>query len=884
MALLFVTGFWWLRGYRERERKRKELKEKIAKEKEETRQRLFAFYKSKLPEIALASKVFSDYLQVNAGYFTNYRLSVWKQKNNRLFDEISENDFESVGLPADDVKTIGDFRNYVTNGEKVRSDFNKRFLAQEIENYGTFFDSVEGRKLDMQQRTAVVTDEDNNIVIAGAGSGKTTTIVAKVNYVLHRYDVKPEEILLISFTRKSAGDLVKRIGIPGIEAKTFHKFGKDIITQFENKKPSIFDSNQFGPVLTRSFNQLCGNREYMAKVTDYFADFLKPYKSQFDFEDRGAYIQYIKDQNFRSYKTIALQRGDKVTYKMEVVKSIEECKIANFLLFNNIEYDYEYPYEHDTATLEYGQYKPDFTIKHNGRKIYLEHYGVLRTGDVPPFFAKEDETYEDAKQRYWQKIDWARQMHAEKETTLVETFSYEMQEDILFDNLTKNLAKLGIIAQPKSHEEIWRIIGEAAKEEVKAFIELFSTFIALMKSNNFTVRDLADKTNAIKDDFIRKRNTAFLELLSPIYESYERNLAERREIDFSDMINKASGLVASGDYSRKLKYVIIDEFQDISIGRYKLVKAIKEANPDCKLFSVGDDWQSIYRFTGSDIALFKDFENYFGHTAKSKIETTYRFHNPLMTLSSDFILRNPNQTKKTLRSRSNDKCTNYNIHYSESEDLDDTYNIKQILDNLVATDPAITTKEILILGRYSFDIRRIKNEDNTFSIDPNTDDIIYITNTPEGNRIKIAAKFMTVHKSKGLEAEIVIILNCNAGRFGFPAEMSDDPVLNMLLSEADQFENGEERRLFYVAMTRAREQVYFVTDAHNKSKFIAELEVKTGQSTKKKCPACKTADLVVRKTGRAKNGNLYEFVGCSNYSYGCDYNKTNWTNFNGKKL
>jgi DNA helicase-4 len=137
---------------------------------------------------------------------------------------------------------------------------------------------------------------------------------------------------------------------------------------------------------------------------------------------------------------------------------------------------------------------------------------------------------------------------------------------------------------------------------------------------------------------------------------------------------------------------------------------------------------------------------------------------------------------------------------------------------------------------------------------------------------------MTVHKSKGLEADIIIVLNCNSGKYGFPSEMSDDVILNLLLSEADQFVNGEERRLFYVAMTRAKELVCFVADAAYKSKFISEIEIDSGLTSGKKCPNCKTADVVLRRTGTAKNGNTYKFFGCSNFLYGCDYTTTEWIN------
>ena len=364
----------------------------------------------------------------------------------------------------------------------------------------------------------------------------------------------------------------------------------------------------------------------------------------------------------------------------------------------------------------------------------------------------------------------------------------------------------------------------------------------------------------------------FLEIFKPIYERYERHLAERKEIDLSDMINKASNYITIGTYNRKFSYVIIDEFQDISIGRYQLVKAIKTQNPACKLFCVGDDWQSIYRFTGSDIALFKDFRKYFGYTVKSKIETTYRFHNPLIKLSSDFILKNSNQAKKELKSNSLSKSTDYKIVYSNTNNQDDTLALKQSLDELIETDSDIAQKELFLLGRYNSDIDRIKNEQHIFSIE-RTNDIIFIFyehRNSEGVHKTVKLRFLTIHIAKGLEADIVIVINCNSGKYGLPSQISDDPVLDLLLSEADQFENGEERRVFYVGMTRAREKVFFIADSSYKSKFITELEVESGNTSVKKCPRCITADLVY-KTGTSKNGRKWAFWGCSNYSYGCDY-------------
>lgn len=871
--IVAIAGYLIYLWNKDENRKKKEEEERLAREAE-ARKQLLIFINGHLPNIRTAVSSFFSHLQnltnYDGGYFTNHELNTWKNKATKLYEAIRDKNYENIGLDAKDVTIIKQFQDYYKNGDSHRNYYNKEFIKQELKKYSSFFDNIENRKLDIQQRTAIVTDEDNNIIIAGAGSGKTTTIVGKVGYVISRYKVPADQILLISFTNKSASTLASRINIPGVEAKTFHKFGKDVIAGVEQKQPSIFDEDQYKQLITGFFKELLRNPVYLYKVTSYFTNFLKPAKPQDEFKNQGEYFQYMKDQNFSTYKIQEVPYRDRTTYKREVVKSIEECKIANFLLFNSIQYEYESPYKHETATQKHRQYKPDFTINPKSEAVYLEHFAINKNGKVPHFFANKEkgETIELATKKYTDDIKWKRELHNTHGTTLIETYSHEMFDNTLFDKLTQKLLVAGVQVKPKTPEEVWKIISESAKDEVDSFINLFQTFITLMKSNNYSIEDVKNKNKQVKIKFHQQRNSRFIEIITPIYEKYQKYLIERKEIDFSDMINKAAYYISTGKYKKNFSYVIIDEFQDISIGRYQLVKAIKDTNPVCKLFCVGDDWQSIYRFSGSDIALFREFEKYFGYTEKAKIETTYRFYDPLINFSSNFILKNPNQTKKELKGINNNKSSTYKIAYSVSENQDDTYALQGIFNELLTSGKS-KGKEIFILGRYSFDIDRLKNEDGYLTIDKANETVSYSMRTKEGETRRLTAQFMTVHKAKGLEADIIIVINCNSGKHGFPSGMSDDPVLNLLLSEADQFENGEERRLFYVAMTRAKELVYLVADSSYKSKFIAELEVENLDSPIKKCPKCKTADLV--KRSGTKNGKQWAFYGCSNFIYGCDY-------------
>lgn len=358
---------------------------KRAWERKELRRILYEYLKSRIDEIKAANQELAVCLTDNNGYFSNYQLVSWEKQYGAFFSEIDRNQFEHIGLGDDEIAIIREFLHYNEKHSSLRAEFNNQFIENEQTLYKKFFTKIEKHGLDREQQVAVITNEDNNLVIAGASSGKTTTIVGKVKYIIERYKVPPSELLLISFTNKSALTLAQRLDIPGIEVKTFHKFGKDVICEVEGKQPSLFDELQFNSLLTKFFNELIRNRKYLDEVTTFFTNFLKPQKAQDDFDNQGEYFQYLKDQDFTTYKTKEIPVNGRTTYKKEVVKSIEECKIANFLYFNGVNYDYELPYAHDKATQTHRQYKPDFTIKHESGLVYLEHFAINRSGEVPHF-------------------------------------------------------------------------------------------------------------------------------------------------------------------------------------------------------------------------------------------------------------------------------------------------------------------------------------------------------------------------------------------------------------------------------------------------------------------------------------------------------------------
>lgn len=824
-------------------------------------------------------------LTYKSKYICNFDKFSYQRTYKQLYSELPFSSLETLAYEGEVKNETLLFKTNMENIDTLIGKANKKFVELELTEQKLFFDNFEGKSLDLQQRKSIIINEDNNKVVAGAGTGKTTTIAGKVKYLISRYKINPNDILLIAFTRKAADEMreriKKRMNID-IPVKTFHKLGFDIIAEVKNEKPDIFDLSKKETIeLFASFIEHARkDKEYFSKLTHFFVYWLKPYKEEKDFDTEGERTNYLIDQKYEglklsgketySYKLVNNHVGLKLVKKKiaglpftyrEKLKSQEEVLIANFLFTNNVEYSYEERYQYKTSSKTFGQYKPDFYLPEYD--IYIEHFAIDRNGNVPEWF-KGDE-FQSAKEKYNAGIDWKREEHSRNETTLIESYSWETREGVFLNNLEHKLIQHGVKLKPKSDEEIWQYLKENTPAEIDNFTILTHTFLVLLKSNNLTIPELVTIAKQNEDE----RAILFLELFKPIFNSYNNYLLETDEIDFSDMINLATKEINSSSFVSLYKHIIIDEFQDVSLSRYQLIKSLIDKNPETKLFCVGDDWQSIYRFTGSDIGIFTNFENYFKSspfteferkTNKSYIEKTYRFDNQLIELSSNFVLKNPNQLRKTLRSQIHSDNKPYTI-------LDYSYNysivnpLHEALDSIasLAKDNMVSVK---LLGRYTHEIDEIRDKSHLrFKYEHGTKE----TTISHPQYQNLLIDFHTVHSAKGLEADYIIILNGNGGKYGFPTEISDDPLLSFLLSKSDQFPNGEERRVFYVALTRAKKHVYILSNNENRSKFIDEIQVDE-KISQKKCEWCDNGILIER------NGPYGYFYACSNYHY-CNYTR-----------
>lgn len=807
------------------------------KRRKEKQIKLIQQYTELSKEMGRANSKLKDYMSGNY-YFTLPLMEDWKNQFGPLYKQFkSASNLSKLNLDKQVVNSINEFMKHYSSLPTLRTTYNQNFVEAEKVKCRELFDNIEGRALDDQQRECVVKDEDNNLVVAGAGSGKTTTIVGKVKYLMAKgYKQKPNELLVLSFTNASAKEMAERIKKEthqDIDVMTFHKLGKEIIAEVEKKQPTITGIN-LNDFITEKFFRFLKTKDYLHLVNDFFFTYLKEYKNRFDFENEGEYIDYLKNYHIK-------------TIKNETVKSFEEMEIANFLTLNGIKYEYERYYEVDTSDRRYGKYRPDFYLPEYG--IYIEHFGVDRHGNVPSFFTGDRQL--SAKEKYNQGIQWKRELHKKQGTILIETYSYEKMEGILTENLHKKLAAKGVSLNPLSHEDLLKLIQQDDTKALDSLVSLMNTFIVLLKANGYTTDQITQKNKQNNTGYERKRNDAFIRLVAPIYTEYNNQLDQNQEIDFSDMINKASDYVLGGRFNKKYTYIIVDEYQDISLPRYKLIKAIKDRN-QAKLFCVGDDWQSIYRFAGSEIDLFTRFDHYFGYTERSYIETTYRFNSSLIEMSSRFILKNKAQITKTLKSPNRDNDRAFDLIYADNKRV-----LASLLkEKLIALPPK---SSVILLGRYNDDIKFVLGSGliSKHNYHENKDVVAYEP------RKDLKIEFLTVHKSKGLQADYVFILNNTTGKYGFPSDITDDKVLNLLIQAKEPFEHAEERRLFYVALTRAKKHVFLLVENRNKSIFIKELEkdnfVITETSSSKNCPQCKTGELLIG------SGRYGDFYGCSNY-------------------
>ncbi|NQY27560.1 MAG: UvrD-helicase domain-containing protein [Piscirickettsiaceae bacterium] len=766
-------------------------------------------------------------------YIRQPQVEAWFDRYQHLKTPVSHPNINEL-IEPDYLPYIASLQQLFEQGPSVFAAYNDKFVNTQLAQFKDLFDHIESQPLTQNQREACVKNDKYNLVLAGAGTGKTSTMIGRAAYLIKANIAEPSQILMLAYGNDAAKEMSERIkaklNIEGFTVKTFHSLGKHIITQVEGTVPSINkmaeDARLKDKFVDDQFNTLLKNTDYLSLAIKYFIRFPHAYKSQFNFKTLGAYNKYIRENEMR-------------TLQGELVKSYEECEIANFLFEHGIAYHYEANYQVNTSGPDFRKYQPDFYLPEHG--IYIEHFAVDENNHTPIFIDEE---------KYLDGMAWKRELHKKHNTPLIETYSYQKRQGVLLKQLKAKLLKHNVDLDPLPNEAILATLNEFGK--VSAFSRLLSQLLGLLKSSFLSIADLAHKS-AQHDD--HERTLAALKLFEPIYNAYQQHLTETNTIDFDDMIIKSISYIKSKQYQSNFTHILVDEFQDISASRAQMIKALQNQQADNSLFCVGDDWQAIYQFTGSDVSITKQFEDHFGPAATTTLDTTFRFNNKIADVASRFIMQNPEQISKQIHSFNHVKQAAISL-------LKTAHNQAGVEQALIEINAKVKkAASVLILVRFSHDrpdISRLKN---------------YYP--------KLKLKIMTTHASKGKEADYVIILGLQKGKFGFPSEKTNHPLLNNVLPKSDGYAHAEERRLFYVALTRAKHHVYLITDGNNASDFVRELlkddyDIIQTHADKPHFQT-KIADIPCRQceTGYmiAKDGQYGQFFACSDYPL-CTHTQT----------
>jgi len=779
-------------------------------------------------------------------------------KNDGLLSDFCKKNKTSENTILTALKNYSDIEELVT---KHNSDFIQQKLKSEKDYLDTILKDVDPNiMLDDDQRKVVLTDEDYCLVIAGAGAGKTTTVAAKVKYLVEKKNIDPSEILVVSFTNKAVGELKERIQKQlkiDCPITTFHSTGNAILHKESEEKLNIVQNEKLYFVLEDYFrDSVLQNKKLVDDLVKFFATY---FDAPIQAKNKEELYERLASSNFSTLKSelgevdyqneLKNSRDKKhTTIQNEVLRSQEEVQIANFLYLNNIEYEYEPRYKFNIEGAK-KPYTPDFLIRQNEKEAYIEHFGIKQSGHSDRYSKEELEKYKKA---VHDKVD----LHKQHGTTLLYTFSEFNDGRPLLDHLKDQLEKAGFNLTPRDNKEVMQKISSLdGSRYVRKLINLVDRFISNFKTNGYAAEQFDNWTTQSNN----VRTKLFLGICKECYLEYERYLHKNNAIDFSDMINKSAKLLKESENVREqisFKYIIVDEYQDISRQRFDLVGALHDVT-NAKIVAVGDDWQSIYAFSGSDITLFTKFSEIMGYAQLLKITKTYRNSQEVIDIAGSFIQKNTSQITKTLKSPktikdpviiytydSKPKKYGGNPNNNLAKALETA--IEQILAFNKAEGKDPKKQEILLLGRFGFDGKNLERS-SLFEYND------------YGNKVKclkypdLKISFMTAHASKGLGYDNVIIINCKNETYGFPSKIENDPVLNFVVKRDDSIEAAEERRLFYVAMTRTKNRVFFIAPEKNPSEFLLEIkhdyknvvlkgewndELKDFTSFKKACPMC----------------------------------------------
>lgn len=673
-----------------------------------------------------------------------------------------------------------EFLNQYVPVDKYAARLRETYEQNALKNYALFFDNAESNPLTQNQRLSVVRNNDYNLVLAAAGTGKTSVMVAKALDLIKHHNVLPEEVLVLAYNKAAADELRERfsrrgdlLGIhqtPSIS--TFHALGRSILKR-ANKPVHLTKFTEDSRKLNQWVTYWLGRQlEKNIGILQNILMMIYQPVNPFNFKTESEYQAYVRDNEYRTLS------GDRV-------RGFQELLIANWLFANGIKFEYEPVYISKRRIEEGVDYKPDFYLV--DADIYLEHFGIDRHGKTRPDIDSE---------KYNHEILLKRKLHQEHNTKLIETYHYNWLEGALEERLSELMIENNVTLKPLAGEKLLEALNSSGLESDIAEV-LFKSLQA-MRSEDLKELETIER---LKEAEVHLAEW-IASFLNKLHLDYQEELRQQNAIDFDDMILLARDLIKTKQVKPTWKHILVDEFQDISNARLKLIKAFIEFGNSPTLTAVGDDWQSIYRFSGGKLEITTRFEEYLGKRTLTTLDKTFRYNSSIAHTAGTFVMENPEQYKKDVQTQVVAKTPQvFLLDTIVEKKSDPDERISQVVQTIRKNDP---NGSIAILSRYNYLLGNARDK-------------------LKDKQLLHGVNFWTFHKSKGLEADYCILVGFFQGKTGFPNENKGLFLVEAILPTLDSFPHSEERRLLYVGLTRAKEKSYLIADPRGPSTFINEL-------------------------------------------------------------
>lgn len=705
---------------------------------------------------------------------------------------------------------------------------------------------------DDQQIAAISSVHEHTQVTARAGSGKTTTLVTRTLFLMRHCRVAPSEILILAFNRKAAHEIRKRLlslldndaeaeinneidelkaentnrskTADDIEAKavekvssklnitlphvmTFHALAYSIVHPEESL---LYDESEGGSQkLSQTVQQVIDDHLRIPKFQEKIRNLmLAHFRDDWERIVEGRHDQ-SKEEFLRFRRSLP-----HFSLRGEQVKSYGEKLIANFLFEHDITYKYERNHWWNGIN-----YRPDFTVfKTEKSGVIIEYFGL--TGD-PDY-----DDMSEKKREYWKnKQNW----------TLLELNPKDITnkgEIHFYGKIKDALQLLGIPCKRLSEDEIWERIRDRA---IDRFTKASKGFIARCRKLSLSVSDLRLKTQT--HSALTPEESAFIEIACSIYDAYLNRISATGEEDFDGLMRRATEIVSSGNtiFKRRstdgdlgsLRHICIDEFQDFSDLFYQLLSAIRKSSPEAKLFCVGDDWQAINGFAGSDLKFFKQFKQHVGDSRCLNISTNYRSAPAIVEAGNALMLGHgapaiASKEKERIGRVIVSDLDEFEPSITERKDHSGDILTPAILRVLSKALSSSDDTRIVLLCRtnkipYFINYKNTATKGGSRSLDNYLD--LIRSSLPKDQRERVTIS--TAHKYKGLEKKMVIVIDLV--QRSYPLIHPDWQFTRILGNSLENIVE-EERRLLYVALTRAEEDLFIFTENRNKSPFLDDLE------------------------------------------------------------